>query len=525
MSMETMAIYEFDVFCLDARERLLLRNDKPLELTPKAFDALLALLENSGRLLTKRELMEKVWPGVHVDEHNLMVTIATLRKALGRDHNGNQYIETIPTKGYRFSAMVQIRNLQSTAEERSTLTKPSKKLEDEQGDGDLADASTPAAKTGVPLEAFWGMKYALLGLLALACAVWVAFLGFSSHRVRSRAPVRVSFTVNEIRAFGEQDELLWTYTFPKALHPYYLSHRELVKDLVRIADLKGDGDREVLVTAPLKLGPNADDPVQTEVDCFSSRGRLLWSYIPQETFQFGNHELTGPWYVSDIFVSSKGPAPAIWVALVHHEWGNSFVVRLDATSGKDTLRFVNTGALYKLNEITTNAGSYLLAAGFNNEYAAGSLTILDESKSFSVSPQSSGTRHKCLSCPQGDPDYYFVFPKSEINIQRRAWEDSITLIGVEGKQFEVSKADLGNGGPQLEPVRSIYRFHTEPVVEPFSFRFDSAYDMLHRDLEREGRIDHSLDECPERLHPKPVRVWRPVNGWTEINFNPMRAAD
>ena len=112
--METKTVYEFDRFRVDPQERLLLRGEKRIELTPKVFDLLLIFVRNSGRLLTKEELMASLWPDSHVDESNLKVNIGMLRKALeevqngNQSKNGNQYIETIPKKGYRFLGDVRI---------------------------------------------------------------------------------------------------------------------------------------------------------------------------------------------------------------------------------------------------------------------------------------------------------------------------------------------------------------------------------------------------------------------------------
>src|SRR5437764_7291541 len=114
MSMETKTVYEFDRFRVDPQERLLLRGEKRIELTPKVFDLLLIFVRNSGRLLTKEELMASLWPDSHVDESNLKVNIGMLRKVLeevqngNQPKNGNQYIETIPKNGYRFLGDVRI---------------------------------------------------------------------------------------------------------------------------------------------------------------------------------------------------------------------------------------------------------------------------------------------------------------------------------------------------------------------------------------------------------------------------------
>lgn len=99
-------IYEFGPFHLNAGERLLLRDGQPVPLTPKAFDTLLLLVENSGRLIDKDELMGSVWPDTVVEENNLNRSIYVLRKALGESSGTAKYIETVPKHGYRFVASV-----------------------------------------------------------------------------------------------------------------------------------------------------------------------------------------------------------------------------------------------------------------------------------------------------------------------------------------------------------------------------------------------------------------------------------
>src|ERR1044071_3031428 len=101
-------LYEFGPFTLDPAERVLTRAGRPVPLTPKAFDLLLVLVENGGRLLGKRDLMEAVWPDSFVEEGNLTFTVSSLRKALGEDRKEPQYIETVPRSGYRFVADVKV---------------------------------------------------------------------------------------------------------------------------------------------------------------------------------------------------------------------------------------------------------------------------------------------------------------------------------------------------------------------------------------------------------------------------------
>ncbi len=107
MSVETKHFYEFGPFRIDSAERVLLQDGKPVHLTGKAFDVLLALVERSGHIVERDELIEKVWPDCFVEEGNLTVTISMLRKVLEAGENGNPYIETVPRRGYRFTAEVR----------------------------------------------------------------------------------------------------------------------------------------------------------------------------------------------------------------------------------------------------------------------------------------------------------------------------------------------------------------------------------------------------------------------------------
>ena len=98
--------YHFGPFHLDVRERRLSRGGEVIPLRLKVFDTLLVLVENAGRLVTKQELLDTVWPETTVEENNLNHNVSVLRKALGERATGQHYIETVPRVGYRFAAPV-----------------------------------------------------------------------------------------------------------------------------------------------------------------------------------------------------------------------------------------------------------------------------------------------------------------------------------------------------------------------------------------------------------------------------------
>jgi eukaryotic-like serine/threonine-protein kinase len=161
MSAEIKVLYEFGNFRCDPREHLLLCNGKPVSLSPKSFEILVALLQNNGRLLTKDELMQQVWPDSFVEEANLTVNISALRKVLGETPAGQQYIETVPKRGYRFVTPVT---------ERRDDGKPGPAVQTakvEPGDQRLGVAPAPAASA-------WSRRWWLAaGLLLVAALVAV----------------------------------------------------------------------------------------------------------------------------------------------------------------------------------------------------------------------------------------------------------------------------------------------------------------------------------------------------------------
>jgi DNA-binding winged helix-turn-helix (wHTH) protein len=100
-------ILRFGDFVVDSDARLLYDSGKPIHLPPKAFNLLLALLDERPKVLSKEDLMERLWPGTYVQEVNLSNVIGELRAALGDRSSGRRYIRTVHGVGYAFAADVQ----------------------------------------------------------------------------------------------------------------------------------------------------------------------------------------------------------------------------------------------------------------------------------------------------------------------------------------------------------------------------------------------------------------------------------
>src|SRR5580704_5773909 len=115
MSMNAEGIFQFGEFKVDALARTLRREEETVTLNRRAFDVLLYLVQNPGRVLTRDELLKNVWPDTFVDENSLAQSISVLRRALEEKPGDNSYVVTLPGRGYQFVSPVQVVAPEDTA--------------------------------------------------------------------------------------------------------------------------------------------------------------------------------------------------------------------------------------------------------------------------------------------------------------------------------------------------------------------------------------------------------------------------
>lgn len=183
-----MTVYRFKSFVVDKSERRLLCGGQVVPLTPKVFDTLVYLVERAGHLVEKGEILNAVWPDSIVEEVNLARSVHTLRKALGQGED--VYIETVPTKGYRFVADVEL--IQKEADGKALTETGS------------ADKRVPAALPAADSRSFsrQGLKgfgiVILLGsiLFAASLALILAFTGteFPASTVTSKTDSGLAYS-------------------------------------------------------------------------------------------------------------------------------------------------------------------------------------------------------------------------------------------------------------------------------------------------------------------------------------------
>jgi DNA-binding winged helix-turn-helix (wHTH) protein/tetratricopeptide (TPR) repeat protein len=157
-------VFAFGEWRLDAGQRLLFRTGALVPLPPKVLETLLVLVEQHGRIVEKEELLDRLWPGTFVEEGNVLRNVSTLRKALGDGEDGARYIETIPKRGYRFIAPVEVLANGAGPDAPAALPLPA-----------VSTAPLEPAVAPVAVRRRWAL-YAVLGAVAVSAAVLALWL-------------------------------------------------------------------------------------------------------------------------------------------------------------------------------------------------------------------------------------------------------------------------------------------------------------------------------------------------------------
>jgi Tol biopolymer transport system component/DNA-binding winged helix-turn-helix (wHTH) protein len=188
--------YKFGAFQLDVAEQRLQHDGRPVPLTPKVFDVLRLLVQNSGHLVEKETLLAEVWPGSFVEEGALSRSISILRKALGESDSDRKYIETVPKRGYRFVALVTDRIPDGSGAPVGVTDRTDAPLQAKEF------APIPETSTARPAQDSVAKRVASAGGLLIAGALFLAVFGQSwreTNALTNVTPVhrQVTFTGKE----------------------------------------------------------------------------------------------------------------------------------------------------------------------------------------------------------------------------------------------------------------------------------------------------------------------------------------
>lgn len=339
----------------------------------------------------------------------------------------------------------------------------------------------------------------------LAGALATAALGLTAAALWWRSAAQpaiasVAIAPSGIHAIDRDGHQQWAYTLP-------IDWRAGVgRANGDIVDVGSDGELDVV--AGLAYTQHVPDHAYQggQLFCFSRFGGLRWTHLLLTSLRFGGVDYGGPWVLSEWRVKPDGSRVA--VAYHHLQWWPSVVVFLDAR-GRPTGRFVNSGWVESIKWLT-DGSSRVAVAGFSNSRDGGMLALLDPSAD-AQSPEDESGKYACSRCAAGRPFFYAVFPRSEVNRETGAPPNRASIEILSDRLVVRTSEVPVEANAVLPPPELLYEL-------TFDFEFRRAehsdrYWALHRQLERDRRIAHPVDRCPERTGPRSIAIWRAATGW------------
>ncbi|HLL15812.1 MAG TPA: winged helix-turn-helix domain-containing protein [Pyrinomonadaceae bacterium] len=297
--MDKPHIFEFGQFHLDVTQRTLLRNGEPVPLKPKAFDLLVVLVENRHSVVSKEDLMRRVWPDSEVEENNLTVQKRALVSVLGEG-----YIQTVPRRGYRFVADVREETGSGKAESRVPVVQQgaaSETLTDGLRDAYISSPALPAQELGSEHVAktlsSW-KRPALIGFIVLLsiaglALIWKRVRESQLHVVHGRVQVRSPSDEAEVMRVVKESQIYETlgiYVRPETFDQSQLDKYWL----------------------PAEKGGKAVTAVQAAVERLRKRG---WRYADDsrmEIFDFRYVRIFSPRDYAEVGTSERWYVPTVW---------------------------------------------------------------------------------------------------------------------------------------------------------------------------------------------------------------------
>ncbi len=335
----------------------------------------------------------------------------------------------------------------------------------------------------------------------------------------------ISLSRTELVALDRKREVLWRHDFGREV----LDREDPLRDRALLFfssadDIDGDGLPDLLVVVPFKFGAAAGG--RDELFAFSARGRVLWSHRLEETLTFGAGTFAPPWRSAGPS-TFMGPQVAVFEvdgqkriawAQCHHAWWPSVLTVFDP-AGRPLSKWVHSGAIFTVVPAMGPAGPRLLVGGVSNSREAAFFAVLDSRHAEGTGPEEPGSPFECLSCGPGRPLRYFTIAPSELRLAVGPY-NHVTDIRPDAIGVEVRTSE--SAATSLFVVQAVARF--SPEFDLTHVAWSSAWAQGHRELERAGKLDHSVENCPERDRPPRVREWTPESGWRDVRPAPIAVA-
>jgi DNA-binding winged helix-turn-helix (wHTH) protein len=512
--LEFPAVIEFGEYRLDRESRSLWRNSEPVKITAKPFELLEFLIVNHDVVVSKEELLQRVWDGPR-DPNVVDQTIRQVRQALKANPNDPPFIVTVPGAGYRFVAPLAFPDDRTLAAAKA-------------GDPGGVDATLPPAHDGpVPISAGMSasqveqaskvanacknprrlLKYLAMALLGAAGAG--AFL----YATAPGQPAACEISVNTLIVKDGQGRELWSREFPQGLNRVsYAAH----PPLCRFVDLDNDGVEDVLFA----FTPAASDFDSDTLYGFLTRPRILRRLMgtPSRTLTFapGTGLVVGP--NSNIEIAKKYDEylPPYSIAGVFAHTNKDGQVRVIVSSAmgqapdqiavldggfKKIGEYWHSGVLKYGQFARWNGHDRIFLGGVNNGYRSATLVAFDPNNvrggtdlSLSLPDRmpvftilATGTKSRLSPPGLGTETCRVLFQRTCVAKTKPHWEPYNRLIGLTVTEDRIT-VRVAEGEKEEMPETVVYELdrHLNLIEAAPTTQFRQR----HFELERAGLLDH-----------------------------------
>ena len=348
----------------------------------------------------------------------------------------------------------------------------------------------------------WAVYAIVLGTATTAIAAFViSAWGHKTHLAR------VSVFGTDIHAFDGNDRELWSHRLQQAAHVRTAEQQREATLFTIIADINRDGAPEVLVGHNFgHSGPQ----LSGQVLCFSERGEILWAYRPAFHLKFGNDEFRDPWMVAEMIILGVRDGLNVLAVFNSPSWP-SMIVRIDGKTGTGVPLFVNSGHLHLLESLKAGPDELLVAGGFNIEYGAPVIAVMNPLGKF-ASPQSD-SQFQLDDSSFSAPQKYIALTKSEFG---PVATPEIVAISVGDDHLEALVREHNNANLKADMA---FTFRNDAPLTPISMRFSPDYWLYHDIGEQNHKLDHDRQHCPLSKSAS-LGIYEQATGWTTAQIRP-----
>lgn len=282
------------------------------------------------------------------------------------------------------------------------------------------------------------------------------------------AIARVEIEQGGIRAFDARGRELWAHPLEGIVTP---SVENNVGRTVHIGDVDHDSTPEAIVS--ILATTQSPDLVRSLLLCFDGSGRIRWSLELDDVLTLDGRRFGAPWPVADLMVFGEERKALILTA--HHlVWAPSMILRVDAATGRREVRYVHPGWVMRVD--VTQDRRHLVAAAINNARDAQAVAVLRADdlaeRAYVLLPRPDGS---AATREPLDRQHYWV-----------AQTGAPTVRFGHSRSLSPMPETIVEFSPDFRRVRATH---------------SDSYWEWHRTLEREGRLHHAADRCPERTAP------------------------